>query len=467
MIWKNLHIYIMYYVGMTCITGTLWTVAWYLAMKFLNEKGNIKLIYGLLKLAMIGYAMPLIFLAKAVYYIISPQTEGLLWCVSPLLYVIITVLFGVWFAGSVITTIKYIKNYKSFRRTCKACFNASGEEMEFMEGLKKKLHIRRKVRVYHGYFITSPYVYGFIRPCIYLPDKDFTEHCLEVVLTHELMHIKHNDVFWKPVFGFLCCVFWFNPLVWKVSDQYSAWVEAHCDDCCYGTYFSVVDYFETILAVIQENVKSISSFAPGLGEKRGGILWRVEIMNKFKLRELKAWMAVLVVACVVVFSVGASCAVEIGAEKLYSYLVNLTMGSVQEELQAQDDDMEEFYGDVSELGDDITIIAQNGEIVDIEGDNVVSPQSADGTLSGTISSGKLLKTGTFRKTAGESVSVAVIVTPSDKTVQAGLIYPTGTYVYVQGKNSIAHTFTVPSDGAYMVFVKNVSDTSVTVNCIYQ
>lgn len=467
MIWTNLHIYIMYYVGMTCITGSLWTGVWYIAMKFLEKKGSVKLIYGLLKLTMIGYAIPLFFFAKLIYYIIVPQTGGLLWCVSPLLYIIITVLFVVWLSGIVVNAVLYFRNYRLFKNSCKVCYDLEGREKQIAETLKKELHIKRKVKVCRGFKVNSPFASGFIKPCIFLPDRDFSEHSLEVLLTHELTHIKHNDVFWKPVFGFLHCVFWFNPLVWKVADQYRCWVEAHCDDCCYSTYFSINDYFGTILTIIQDDNDTPSSFAPGACEEKGGLLWRVKIMDKFRTKKLKVWMAVLVVVSVLACSVGSTYAVGVGAEKLYSCLVDHSMKSEEEELQLQNDEMQEYYGDISELGDDIVIFNQDGEIVNFSDGSVVSPQSANGTLRGTLGKNDIIKSGAFRKTAGSSVFVAVTVSPSGKTVQAGLIYPTGVYVYVQGTDAFSHTFGIPSDGAYMVFVKNVSDTTVTVNCIYQ
>lgn len=466
MVWKNLHIYIMYYVALTCITGSIWTFFWYIAKKIFKNNGNVKMIYRMLKLTMVGYALPVFFFAKTLYYMIVPQTKGMLWCASPLLNFVIFVLFIIWVVGVIVTLVRYIVHYRKFDAFCKMRFLADVKEKKLLEELKEKLHVRRNVRLYRGCYVNSPFVFGFIKPCIYLPEKDISEHSLEVTLTHELMHIKHNDVFWKPVFGFLCCIFWFNPLTWIVMKEYGKWAEAYCDESCYDNYFTVLDYFNTILVIMQENSQEISAFAPGVTEKKNELLWRVEIMDHFRLKKVKAGVASLAIVIVLLFNIGSTYALETGTEDVYSGLVNNTMKSEEEEMQSGNDDMQEYYGNVSDFGDDVVVMVEDGEIIDISGDSVISPQSADGTITGTLKKGELVKTGAFRKTANSTVWIAVTATPSDKKVNAGLIYPTGVKVYVQGSGNFTHTFSIPSDGAYMVFIENLSDATVKVNGIY-
>lgn len=80
-----------------------------------------------------------------------------------------------------------------------------------------------------GEAVESPFVFGILRPRIYIPyglDK-VTEEC---VLAHERAHIKRKDHLIKP-FGFLLLsVYWFNPLVWVAYVLLCRDIEYACDE---------------------------------------------------------------------------------------------------------------------------------------------------------------------------------------------------------------------------------------------
>lgn len=463
MCWSNWYVYIMYYIGMTFMTGAVWTIFWYIAYGILKNHVNVKQLYHFLKLAMAGYAVPVVFLVRLLYYRIVPQMQGYLWSASPLVCRVCAILFAVWVLGMAVTAVCYFVNLKKFKDHYKARFNASQQEKQMLEAVKKKLHIRKNVRIYHGYAVQSPFVYGFIRPCIYLPVQDMSEYSTEVVITHELMHIKHGDVYWRLLFSFLCCVFWFNPLSWMVSGQYQKWAEAYCDNSCYEEHFAASEYFNAILLLVKDYSEWSSPFAPGMREKKSELLWRVEIMSNYRRKRLKRGVSALILTGVLVFSLSATFALQVGTEQLYSYVVDSTLESTQEEIQEPENYLTEYTCDVSELGD--VVVEQDGSGISISGDSVVSVASADGSISTSIGAGKTITTSSFYKSAGSELMVAFSVSPSDQTVQVGYIYG-GSATYVQGTDHIYHSFTLPSSGYYVVFVKNQGTETVTVYGMY-
>ncbi|MBR4035279.1 MAG: hypothetical protein IKJ05_00935, partial [Oscillospiraceae bacterium] len=61
--------------------------------------------------------------------------------------------------------------------------------------------------------ISSPFVYGIIRPKIYIPSQ-MTEMPMEHIIIHEQTHIRRGDHIIKPLCLLITVLHWFNPLVW-------------------------------------------------------------------------------------------------------------------------------------------------------------------------------------------------------------------------------------------------------------
>jgi beta-lactamase regulating signal transducer with metallopeptidase domain len=63
--------------------------------------------------------------------------------------------------------------------------------------------------------IDSPFIFGIIRPRIYLPSRlNLNGKMKEYVLKHEYAHLKRHDHWWKPLGFVILAVHWFNPLCW-------------------------------------------------------------------------------------------------------------------------------------------------------------------------------------------------------------------------------------------------------------
>ena len=77
--------------------------------------------------------------------------------------------------------------------------------------------------------IDSPFILGFVKPSIYIPDY-LDDEAYICVTEHEKAHIKRGDFIWKP-FGFLILsVYWFNPLCWFAYIMLCKDIEYACDE---------------------------------------------------------------------------------------------------------------------------------------------------------------------------------------------------------------------------------------------
>lgn len=102
--------------------------------------------------------------------------------------------------------------------------------------------------VYQGESVPMPFVLGFFRPCIYLPNV-LEEPDLEHIIAHEKAHIRRRDHWWKPLGYILLTVHWFNPAMWLAYVLLCRDIELACDEKVIGDLEVPLraDYSETIL----------------------------------------------------------------------------------------------------------------------------------------------------------------------------------------------------------------------------
>ena len=99
------------------------------------------------------------------------------------------------------------------------------------------LRVRRQVResipaeggVYLCDRITSPFIFGLLRPKIYLP-SDISDYARSHVIAHEKAHLRRRDHWWKPLGFGLLTVNWFNPTMWLAYIILCRDIEMACDE---------------------------------------------------------------------------------------------------------------------------------------------------------------------------------------------------------------------------------------------
>jgi beta-lactamase regulating signal transducer with metallopeptidase domain len=77
-----------------------------------------------------------------------------------------------------------------------------------------------------------PFACGAWRSTIVLPAgaADWTEERRQVVLLHELAHVRRRDLLGQELGRVACALYWFHPLVWTAARRLRAESERACDD---------------------------------------------------------------------------------------------------------------------------------------------------------------------------------------------------------------------------------------------
>ena len=97
--------------------------------------------------------------------------------------------------------------------------------------LKKKLATAILLRdnIYESEFVDSPFVFGVVKPNIYLP-MHMDEGTAAYVIAHERAHLVRRDHWWKVLGYLVLALHWFNPLVWVAYILFCRDIELACDE---------------------------------------------------------------------------------------------------------------------------------------------------------------------------------------------------------------------------------------------
>ena len=89
--------------------------------------------------------------------------------------------------------------------------------------------VRLRENIYLSDRVTSPAVYGIVRPKIVLPTST-PEADYPMILAHETAHIRRGDNLFRLIVFVSAALHWFNPLAWVFLRCYLSDAEQACDE---------------------------------------------------------------------------------------------------------------------------------------------------------------------------------------------------------------------------------------------
>nr|WP_068886645.1 M56 family metallopeptidase [Pedobacter panaciterrae] len=141
------------------------------------------------------------------------------------------------------------------------------------------LEIKNKITVVESGIAKIPMVVGHLKPMILLPVGLLTNLSVaevEVILLHELSHIRRRDYLVNLLQNFLELIFFFNPAVLWISTLIKAERENCCDDMVIATKQNKTVYINALLSCQQYQVDQ--RFAMMLSANRTSLVARVRRM---------------------------------------------------------------------------------------------------------------------------------------------------------------------------------------------
>ena len=159
--------------------------------------------------------------------------------------------------------------------------------------LLEKLNLYDKVTVKISSEITTPLVFGIMKFTILLPSNanSWTNKELELVLCHELAHIKRKDTYAILIQNSIKIVYFYHPLVWIISKKMDMQREKLCDYKAINILgISKNNYVNTLYNSIKNLFTSSSSnylLVNNLSHSGVALKERFNFLLKFNKKSLK------------------------------------------------------------------------------------------------------------------------------------------------------------------------------------
>ncbi len=156
--------------------------------------------------------------------------------------------------------------------------------------------------------IETPFVFGIIKPKIYLPE-DISVEDMPFILAHEQAHIHRKDHIIKPLAFAALTVHWFNPILWLSFKLMERDMELSCDESAVESFSEDVrkDYASALLNISMKQNHLSGGQVISFGEN--SVKSRIKgVLNWKKPTVIAVCMAVLliIIAAAVLLTDGKS-----------------------------------------------------------------------------------------------------------------------------------------------------------------
>jgi beta-lactamase regulating signal transducer with metallopeptidase domain len=126
------------------------------------------------------------------------------------------------------------------------------------EALCRRLGVRRAPRLRMAEAIHTPLLVGVLCPTIVLPASlpgAYEQRELELMLAHELAHLKRRDLLWGWLPTVARALFFFHPLVWLADREWRLAQEMACDELAVlATHAPVADYGDLLVRLAAQQL---------------------------------------------------------------------------------------------------------------------------------------------------------------------------------------------------------------------
>ncbi|MGN1097287.1 MAG: M56 family metallopeptidase, partial [Clostridia bacterium] len=195
----------------------------------------------------------------------------------------------IWIIGALIFLLFHLVSYWSFRRRIKPYLKK--EEIDF------------SLRVYRCERIESPMMTGFFRPVILLPEADYTHDELEMILTHEYIHYRRGDLWYKLLLVFSNALHWFNPIVYLMTRRANRDIEYSCDEAV--TKNRDIEFRKRYSMTILKTMSRKNEPLLSTSFSQSGKSAKKRLTNVLNTRAKRAGAAVIIMAAAGIIAAGA------------------------------------------------------------------------------------------------------------------------------------------------------------------
>jgi beta-lactamase regulating signal transducer with metallopeptidase domain len=181
----------------------------------------------------------------------------------------------IWLAGVLLLTLRLAASWTRARALVgRGSIAADDSWQRIAARLSDALGLRRAVRLVICGGVDVPSVVGWLKPAILLPVSSFTgltAEQLEMVLAHELAHIRRHDFLVNAMQSVIETLLFYHPAVWYLSRQIRIERENCCDDLAVSVCGDALSYARALAQL--EELRGVPALA--VASNGGSLIERV------------------------------------------------------------------------------------------------------------------------------------------------------------------------------------------------
>ncbi|MBR7015019.1 MAG: M56 family metallopeptidase [Lachnospiraceae bacterium] len=127
-------------------------------------------------------------------------------------------------------TVSLIRHYLFIRKMKTFAEPADDALFTELRSCAARLHLKSVPPLYVSPEASGPFASGLFSPFIVIDRRDYSAEERQIILAHELLHIKRRDILYKSFLQFVKAVFWFNPAVRFMVNSAALDTECLCDN---------------------------------------------------------------------------------------------------------------------------------------------------------------------------------------------------------------------------------------------
>lgn len=239
-------------------------------------------------------------------------------------------LLAIWLLGAIIVFSANILGYGRFIKYLKKV-NRPAEDEEIAL-LSELLWRRKKVTLVRNKYAATPMLIGIIKPCIIIPDMNFTDGQLRNILLHEMIHLKRFDIAVKWLTVIAASLHWFNPLMYFIKKEVNDACELSCDERVIKNLSDEEkqEYGDTLISMVAEHKYPMGILSTTMCEEKRTLKERLlSIMNHSKKSRLITIASVLLIIIVICTSVVLGAGVGLTNKKPPDIYISTELGKTK------------------------------------------------------------------------------------------------------------------------------------------
>ena len=145
-------------------------------------------------------------------------------------------LFTVWCSGAVLVAFCYLRRWFRVRETVVNTHRMTVEQVSKVGRNIKSTNLEELgsvAEIRSSFAALEPAVFGIFKPILFLPESlisGVTPQQLELIVTHELCHVRRRDNLTSAIHMLVEAIFWFDPIVWFIGARLVEERECACDE---------------------------------------------------------------------------------------------------------------------------------------------------------------------------------------------------------------------------------------------